>query len=363
MEMSNHTTEDFVLDPEFRKWVLSPDTGSNMRWERYLDKNPSSREAILLAKNIVLNLAHTGFDKEGLSEADKVRMWDKIKEGAAQKAVLKSTGVVVVPISSEAVLNKKRVIKARFPTFWRYASLILFSLGFGWLWNITKVGHDEEVPAVVKWQNYETPLGVKSTVTLSDGSAVTLNSGTTISYRENFSGPKREIYMEGEAFFMVAPDSLKPFLVYAGGVSTMALGTSFNIKAFGNETTEISLVTGSVEVKQQNGENVARISPGEGVLFNSNADKWKRQKVDLDRITAWMNKTIVFDNTPFERAVHILENWYGVEIKLENYAGRDLKVTGRYQDETLKNILEGLGYGFGIKYRINGKKVTVTFEK
>lgn len=363
MEMSNHTTEDFVLDPEFRKWVLSPDTGSNMRWERYLDNNPDSREAILLAKNIVLNLAHTGFDKEGLSEADKVRMWDKIKEGAAQKAVLESTGAVVVPISSEAVLNKKRVIKARFPTFWRYAALLLFSLGFGWLWNLNKVGHDEEVPAVVKWQNYETPLGVKSTITLSDGSVVTLNSGTKIRYVENFIGTEREVFLEGEAFFEVASDTIKPFVVYAGGLSTRALGTSFNIRAFEDEMTEVALVTGLVEVRETDGLDVERILPGEGVCSLPGKGNLNRKKVNLDHITAWMNKTIIFDNTPFYKAMLTLENWYGVRIDVVNLKNKDLKITGRYQDETLKNILEGLSYGTGMDYRIKGKEVTIKFKE
>ncbi|HSI76424.1 MAG TPA: FecR domain-containing protein [Lunatimonas sp.] len=363
MELSNHTTEDFVLDPEFRRWVLSPDTSSNIRWERYLEENPGSRDAILFAKNIVLNLAHTCFDKEGLSEADKVHLWNNIKEGAAQKAVLESTGAVVVPISSEAVLKKRRAKKVGFSALWRYAAIILFSLGLGGLWVITMEGQDEEVPELAKWQNYETPLGVKSTITLSDGSVVTLNSGTSIRFVENFIGSEREIFLKGEAFFKVAKDTIKPFVVHAGGLSTRALGTSFNIKAFDKEMTEVALVTGSVEVKKEDGSDLERILPGEGVFSLPGTGNVNRKKVNLDHTTAWMNKTIIFDNTPFYKAMLTLENWYGVRINVVNFKDKDLKVTGRYQDETLKNILEGLGYGMGIKYRINGKEVTVTFEK
>lgn len=363
MRLSNHTTEDFVLDPEFRKWVLSPNNSSNIRWERYLHGNPGKREAILLAKNIVLNLDHKWADQDGLSEADKVHIWNKIKEGAAQKAVLESTGAVVVPISSEAVLNKRRAIKVGFLFFWKYAAIILFSLGLGWLWVVNMDSHDVEVPVVVKWQNYETPLGVKSTITLSDGSVVTLNSGTKIRYIENFIGSEREIFLNGEAFFDVARDSIKPFVVHAGGLSTRALGTSFNIKAFKDEMTEVALVTGSVEVRDTDGSNVERILPGEGIFSLPGKGYLNRKKVNLDHITAWMHKTIIFDNTPFYNAMLTLEKWYGVQINVVNLKNKDLKITGRYQDETLKNILEGLGYGTGLDYRINGKEVTIKFKE
>jgi transmembrane sensor len=362
MELSNQTTEDFVLDPEFRKWVLSPNNSSNIRWERYLEENPDRREAILLAKKIVLNLGQKRFGVDGLSEADKVQIWNNIKEGAAQREDLELTGAVVVPISSEAVLNKRRINNGGFLRFWRYAAVIFFSLGLGWLWIVKEESRNEEVVAVANWQQYETPLGVKSTVTLSDGSVVTLNSGTKIRYVEYFIGSEREIFLEGEAFFEVAKDSIKPFVVHAGGLSTRALGTSFNIKAFKEEMTEVALVTGSVEVKETDGSKVERILPGEGIFSLPGKGDLNRKKVNLDHITAWMHKTILFDNTPFYKAMLTLEKWYGVQINVFNLKDKDLKITGRYQDETLKNILEGLGYGIGLDYRIKGKEVTILFE-
>ncbi|WP_158857121.1 FecR family protein [Lunatibacter salilacus] len=363
MELSSQTTEDFVLDPEFRKWVLSPNNSRNIRWERYLQENPGRRDAILLAKSIVLNLDHSCFDKDGLSEADKVHIWNKIKEGATQSGASKSIGSVVVPISSEAILKKRRTNKGSFLGIWRYAAIILFSLGLGWLWIINIENQDEEVLAVANWQNYETPLGVKSTITLSDGSVATLNSGTKIRYVENFIGSEREVLLEGEAFFEVASDSTKPFVVHAGGLSTRALGTSFNIKAFEDEMTEVALVTGSVEVRDTEGSNVERILPGEGVFSIPGKGNMNRQRVNLDHITAWMQKTIVFDKTPFSKAMLTLEKWYGVQINVVNLKEKDLKITGRYQDETLKNILEGLGYGTSLEYRINGKEVTIKFKE
>ncbi|MFC4870982.1 FecR family protein [Negadavirga shengliensis] len=361
MGLSNYTVEDFVLDPEFRKWVLHPNNKSNVRWDRYLEENPDYRENILLARKIVLHLEERHKQAGGLSESDKIDIWKNIKIGVGRKNSAQQD-VLVVPISSEAILSKTAEKSQKWLSFWRYAAVLLFALALGLSWVFFGERKEEETVVTSNWQVYETPLGVKSTITLSDGSVVTLNSGSQIRFKESFTGQEREIFLEGEAFFVVARDTLKPFIVHAGGLSTQVLGTSFNIKAFKDEMTEISLVAGLVEVKEQQGDHREKISPGEGILSAPDGGNWKRRKIDVEYVTAWMHKTIVFDNTPFETAMRTLEKWYGVQIKLVNFKDKELKVTGKYQDETLKNILDGLGYGVRIDYRIKGKEVTIIFE-
>src|SRR5690606_6102608 len=105
------------------------------------------------------------------------------------------------------------------------------------------------------------------------------------------------------------------------------------------------------------------IIPGEGISSLPNGENWKRQKVSLEHVTAWMNKTIIFDNTPFLKAVNILENWYGVRIKLLRFEDETLKVSGKYKDETLNNILDGWSYGIRFDYAVNGKEVIIEFKR
>src|SRR5690606_29852251 len=133
-----------------------------------------------------------------LADADKTDIWDKIKEGVALKDVIEQTEALVVPISSEVILNKQKTRKGLW-TFAKYAAILLFSFGLGLLWVFFGQKQEEQQAKVVaNWQKHETPLGVKSTITLSDGSVVTLNSGSRISYMENFTGPEREVFLEGE---------------------------------------------------------------------------------------------------------------------------------------------------------------------
>jgi transmembrane sensor len=363
MGNSSYTVEYFVLDPDFRNWILHPDFESNLRWEKFLEENSACRKDVLLARRIVLYLEQRQVQADKLAGEEEADIWNKIKEGVAKKDGTGRKGALVVPISSEVVLNRQKEEKKEWPAYLKYAAVILVAIGLGLLWTLSGQKQVQETTIVADyWQNYETPLGVKSTITLSDGSIVTLNSGSRIRYVENFTGPRREVFLEGEAFFEVAKDSLKPFIVHTEDLSTQALGTSFNIKAFRGKLIEISLVTGLVEVKVQNGKNKELITPGEGIISMPGGEDWKRQKVNLEHITAWMNKTIVFEDTPFLTAVHTLENWYGVRIHLLNFKDESLKVSGKYKDETLKNILDGLGYGVRFDYRIKGMEVTIEFE-
>lgn len=357
----NYTVEDFVLDPDFREWILHPDHESNIRWEKFLKKKPGCREHILAARRIVLYLEHKRIQPDELGDADKAEIWQKIKRGVAKNKVTVPEAWVV-PISSDAVLKKESKRRVGFP-FLKYAAILLFSIGLGMLWVFFGPTPEDRKVVALDWQHHETPKGTKSAVTLSDGSVVTLNSASRIRYLKNFEGTTREVYLEGEAFFEVAKDSVKPFLVHTAGLSTRALGTSFNIKAFPDEFIEISLISGLVQVHTQDGRLNEVIHPGEGINSKSGGEDWKRQKVDLDRVTAWMNKTIVFDNTPFLTAIDALEKWYGVQVRLSNFNDEDLKVSGKYKDESLENILEGLSYGIRFDYRIQGKEVDIEFKR
>lgn len=363
-----YTIEDFVLDPDFRKWILQSDSESNIRWEKFLEKEPKYRDDILLARKIVLYLEQKESRSDSLEDFDRVDIWHKIKERTTSTGTEDEPEALVVPISSEAVLNNKKNKKERESSRWsfsvKYAAVLLISVGLAILWILSgEEGGEQENTVVASWLNHETPLGTKSTITLSDGSVVTLNSGSQIRYMEKFAGSEREVFLEGEAFFEVAKDSIKPFIVHAAGLSTHALGTSFNIKAFRDEQVEISLISGVIEVKSQDGMKKEVIQPGEGIYTISDGENWKRRNVDLERVTAWMNKTIIFDNTPFLNAVHTLEKWYGVKIHLLNFKDEHLKVSGKYTDETLKNILDGWGYGMRFDYRIKGKEVMIEFNQ
>ena len=106
-------------------------------------------------------------------------------------------------------------------------------------------------PKVSAWSEKATIAGQKSIITLYDGTTITLNAGSKLKYPKSFQGDTREVYLEGEAYFEVAHNPDKPFIVHSGKFTTIDLGTAFNIKAFSDENDfKVSLISGKVSVSK-----------------------------------------------------------------------------------------------------------------
>jgi len=167
----------------------------------------------------------------------------------------------------------------------------------------------------------------------------------------------------GEAYFEVAKDSTRPFIVRTGQITTTALGTSFNIKAYQNEELNISLLTGLVEVGSEIGQfDKVNLVPGEVLNINLENQKFQKGQFDEEKSMAWIRKTILFDHAPIAEIIRVLENWYGVEIKFINRPKKDLMVSGLFRDQTLENVLEGLSYSARFEFEIQKDQVNIHFK-
>src|SRR5690554_6898206 len=127
MNKSSVSVEDFVLDPDFRKWILHDDSESNIRWEKFLNENPAYREDILIARRIILYLEQKQLQPDQLEDFDKADIWFKIKAGVAQKDATGEAGALVIPISSEVILNKQKEKKNLRFSFLKYVAILLLS--------------------------------------------------------------------------------------------------------------------------------------------------------------------------------------------------------------------------------------------
>ena len=363
VDISGFSVEDFVLNREFRIWVLSPGKNSNVHWERLLRENPGQISKVKLARDIVLNLTYR---KESLSENEITHMWELI-DSEIDDSESESGECEVVPISPVSILTK---YETRRKGFFQYSQWVgvagilllafMVSLGFNLVYQ-------KDIPVepvqLIVYEEHVTPPGVKSTLTLHDGSKVMLNSGSTLRYIKNFESNRRMLQLTGEAYFEVAKDSLRPFTVIANGLMTTALGTAFNVSAYGEEDVNVSLVEGKVAIE---GESDTKLSTnlvmGEELRFNLKTGKSERVHFDPSLVLAWTNKKIIFRRVKMEEAIRVLENWYGVKFKLRNKPAPGLLVYGEYEDEILENVLEGLSYSARFDYKIRQDEVEVTFK-
>lgn len=249
----------------------------------------------------------------------------------------------------------------RYPGRIAAAVALLAGLGLLFYFMQTKYkasGTDLVISQIVK----ENPSGVKSQVQLPDGTLVWLNAVSSISYLPNFTDTNRLVNLKGEAYFEVVKDKDRPFRVISDQVVTTALGTSFNIHAHEKDKIKISLSTGKVDVLNIGSNEKVVLHPGQQATTQRLG--FSVSSFENEKVLAWKDGTIYFDDTGFDEMIATLEKWYGAQFKVQNLSAerrKSLKITGKYPNMSLENILDILSYSLEFEYEIDNKTVTIKF--
>ena len=209
-----------------------------------------------------------------------------------------------------------------------------------------------------------TQKGQKSNIILGDGTLIRLNSDSKLVYPERFNSTKREVLLEGEAFFDVVRDKKRPFIIKSGDLSTTVLGTSFNIRAFPHEISQITVATGKVQVTSGNSQstlNSQLLVSGEQINYDPSSGQILKNEVDIEQFLAWKDGILNFEEMELHEATKILERWYGVSITFADDAIRHCRiVSGTYRDENLFNVLKSFRYFLEFEFKVvDGKHITI----
>tara|TARA_B100000408_G_scaffold38977_3_gene29512 strand:- start:2125 stop:3057 length:933 start_codon:yes stop_codon:yes gene_type:complete len=206
--------------------------------------------------------------------------------------------------------------------------------------------------------NYTTIIaekGEKKEIKMDDGSVIFLNGNSSITYENNFT-EERTVKLQGEAFFKVARDTAHPFTIQSKDLETRVLGTSFNIKSYKDQVPMVSVNTGKVEViPLKNPEYKVILTKDQQASFKENR-KPKISKGDSRDFNAWTRKMIILKNTSLEHTAKIIENWYDVNIQFADDSLKQLKITGKFNDEKLSNVLKSLALIKNLKIDSTNKK-------
>ena len=242
-QYKNFGVEDFIWDAFFRQWVLLPTRETDAVWSIWLQNNAGMSDTIRQAKEIILSLHVTEAElseeeirdaiKQTLSKTDKpAHPWEvhfKRRNISVLKATWFRIAACIIFISIIGILSKSYIL----PGIVKENSIVLLS-------------ESDEKKDFVKKTNTE---GIPILIELDDRSQVTLSPNSTIRYKRKFQEQKREVYLEGEAFFEVTKDHEHPFFVYANNLVTKVLGTSFRIRAYdSSDQVMVEVKTGRVSV-------------------------------------------------------------------------------------------------------------------
>lgn len=365
MKYPSYSTEDLVLNPEFREWVFNPTVASNTFWENWLKRYPEKLQTVKEAKELLRQFPQ---EQYSLKEEAVEDMW-KILEHASKNNKLDESQENNYLLNSETVISRFEKAEGIPISIWRKslrfaAAVVLIIVAVvGYRDFYQKKEALRNTPISIAMIAKETQRGQKSTIYLKDGSKVTLNANSKLTYPEQFSKENRLVILEGEAFFEVAKESNRPFQVKTGSVTTTALGTSFNVNTR-TEGIHIALATGKVLVSNdtKGKESDVILSPGEDARYFTQSNKLVTGLFDYDLTFGWKDQTIVFKKAKEKDVFSTLENWYDVDITRTNKPSLEWDYSGEFIKMDLNSVLLSIGFTMDFEYSIKEQKVTITYH-
>ncbi len=357
-----YTIEELMLDDSFINYCLSTGAAVPSQWRNIIRDNPGQQKTFDEAKKLVLAL-HGGLSRPEVNrQIDIVRR--KLKERSEYGVEIQPEQAP--PLSSEFVVTGDGQIKRKvFKTILSYAGVTCLLIVAAWFFIFRSDGQSSlKPPSLAQALSYQSPLGQRQTVSLPDGSTVILNSNSTISLDAGFNKEKREIRLTGDAFFKVAKDAKRPFIVYAENIAVTALGTEFYVhrKKDGTKGIQVDLLEGKVQVvniKEKASNATMILLPGESV-WSPVASGLSKAPFDSLHLRTWVSGRIAFNETPVLKAFEQLEKWYGVEINVKKKGLEKRSISAsEYQEASLQDILKVICFSINSKYSFVNNKVFI----
>lgn len=209
--------------------------------------------------------------------------------------------------------------------------------------------------------NYElaTDRGDEFRLVLEDGTKIIMNYNSKLYYPVKFSRRQRTVRLCGEAYFEVAPDKDRPFVVQLGGVSVKQYGTVFNIRSYDSSRPEVTLLSGSVSLSMDSVPDCeTKLSPGEQAVCNNG--EINVAKVDTERVVSWTKGLFAFDNKSLRDIMNTLADWYGVEVVFKDDDVAKVPLTGTFdRHQSVVNILNAIENVSGVDIEFSEGRIIV----
>ncbi len=248
-----------------------------------------------------------------------------------------------------------KVIRGRFRYWWAAAGIVLL-LGAAYL---AMQRTTAPVIAPVAMVIEKADSGAIKKIALPDGTVIWLNFGSQLRYPQQEG---REVWLEGEAYFEVAPQQGKHFLVHSGKLDVQVLGTSFNVDAYApGESVTVTVASGKVAVGNEGNKGIT-LNANQQALYQAAADKIEKYEISAADFSAWRQGQLVFRKTSFRSIGRKLEHRYNVQIRFDTAPTADALLTARFDSNVaLKDILGMLCdiYGFSYRQEPGGKEYLI----
>lgn len=353
---------EFVWDKSFRNWVLNPTREDDETWQNWLAAHPEKREMVERARQLVLSIRPAN---ASLSNPEKRKAVKRIVERLEERNLDRA--------DDYSPWYAGRVA--------RIAAMLVLLAGVGWIFWVRHqpraVDYDQLVAAAHgDMREVVNTTGNLLTINLEDGSRVTLDPGSRISYPAHFNGSqrggRREVFLSGKAFFDIAKDPSKPFFVYANELVTKVLGTSFTVRSFADEQeVSVAVKTGKVAVFSREdpdatGKQSSReltgvvIEPNQQVVFVRKTVKIRKSLVPEPEVVAEAGEAphFEFDEAPVSAVFSALQSAYGIDIIYDKNVMDECPITATLTEMSLYEKLDLICKAVDASYKsIDGRIV------
>lgn len=333
MNFNHYNAEDFVAEESFVAYYLQTDEKAIAFWESWISLNPEHLDEIYKAELLLAKL-HLQLNETELNDA--FNKFDHFIATGRDEVLSK-------PVKGKKLFTYTKVAVAA-------SLLIVSSLGVYFL---------QKINVAQEYVSYHNNYGKTATITLEDGSKVSLNSNSTLKYPQHFASDKREVELEGEGFFEISKDKDRPFMVKTNKLLTTVLGTKFNVSAYRNlAAVSVALVEGSVTVELSNKTQKTTLKPTEIATVKGLSNKIETATFEADKVTAWRTGAVVFESASFQEIASKIYNIYGITI-INKTGDNNWQYSGSFTKTDYISIIQNICFAKRINYKMNNNIITL----
>lgn len=357
--------EKYIEDPQFINWVFRPDEETEDYFVRYLEKYPEEKNDLLkLRKELrLLSFPPEMFSKERKDQLFKLTLTQMLQSRKPKRVVklpvslLKYAAILVLGMAAGTWFfvnqNAQSIdLKLTEDLFLKNANqnpTLFLADGSRHAISGKEIAFDFSVPGNVavngesiasSSDNNEkpdvlvVPFGKKARVKLSDGSLIWVNAGSRIIFPNRFAAKKREIYLIGEAYFEVARDQSKPFLVKTSTVTIQVLGTSFNVSSYPDDDfVSAVLKEGKIRIEENDSriyDSAVNLTPNQMAVFRKDGNGIHVLQTNPENYTLWKDGILKFEDEEINQLITKVERYYNISIELNNPKIGKERITGKF---------------------------------
>jgi transmembrane sensor len=348
MDPRNASVEDLLCDESFQRYCRGEDRSDVLFWENWIGENPDKATMVVRAKRM--------YDMLNLGQGNRLEQLAALKDAVTRRSQLR------------AELLQTRKTPAR--SFLKYAAGILLLITVA---AFLYIKYGARSKPMLAGYEYYTGANGRKTIMLPDGSVVMLNANSHLSVSRDFDVRHRKVSITGEAFFDIEHDAEHPFLVNTLQYTIRVLGTTFNVRSYpGKDTTETTLLTGKIEILQEQLNSTVVLKPNQKFML---AEPQTSKQVALSKgkvlppamntvtrhlvETSWARRKMDIKDETLGEIAEQLQDWYGVKIRFADEVVKGYRYTASFDDETVFNALQYLQQSYPFSYSIEDDCIVI----